>query len=52
MFAKPRDRACRQQYPFEEMSQQWLVCDSTAFDLTGPRFEPSAVRSKDESVNA
>ena len=38
--------------PFEEMLQRWRVVDNTLFDLTGPRFEPQASRSRDKRVTA
>ena len=38
--------------PFEEMSQRWRVVGNTVFHLTGPRFEPQTIRSRDERVTA
>ena len=36
----------------EEMSQRWQAIDNTVSDLTGPRFEPHASRSRDERATA
>ena len=33
---------------FEEMLQRWRAVGDTAFDLTGPRFEPQTSRFRDE----
>ena len=37
---------------FKEMSKRWRAVGNTAFDLTGPRFEPWTSRSRDERVTA
>ena len=37
---------------FEEMLQWWRVVGNFVSDLTGPRFEPQAFRSRDERVTA
>ena len=34
------------------MLQQWRAVGNTVFDLTGPRYEPQASRSRDERVTA
>ena len=38
--------------PFEGMLQRWRAVGNTVFDLTGPRYEPQASRSRDESASA
>ena len=38
--------------PFEEMLQRWQSVGNTASNLTGPRFESKASRSRNERVTA
>ena len=36
--------------PFEKMLQRWRAVGNTLSDLTGPRFEPSTSRSRDQCI--
>ena len=48
----PRHYACSNTASFEKTSQWWRAVDNTVSDLTRPRFEPQASRSKCERVTA
>ena len=37
---------------FEEMLQQWQANGNTLSDLTGPRFKPKTLHSRDKEVTA